>query len=1758
MLSTIPNLQRTPKVLNNIHNMIDRFKQLRTLFSTFDQYGNVIEFTVRGAQNKPFANWLNQFNLNLYWVLPVVKNIKKIYNVADGYEENTDILNLNMTEDIENIQSYIQQYESNTLPAETNKYSALYSELGNYFTPFQLINDENSNTIIAEKEVLSNINVVIDNLEDMYSTVFSNNMLRNRRFVISKYNLGETKLDTIYSTSSTMNNVRVKITNNDIMSIKSIMTLPEPTIRFSKINLPGTNILVKSNLNLIFLNYWQLLKTKTRVKNIMVETFKTNLIFHEDTFANSIKNYIVNIPEEEIKNITKLELYKQFINTIVPKIKTIFLLMQKYILDKLSIVDVVGYLEPFLIYTDDITFNQYKSIVYFIDSKITEYNKNMIQYSKAFKILSNVKPAIINSLKAFSIIYIIEPDVRSHIFNESYGFGDVADIENHFTDSELLRKIISCDCLKLYTTTMSVNNLALMFPSNVSELLNMEKNEKNKILQSEEKKNSCNSFIIAKTYYSLEELENDNNNIIYFDKKYDTTNYGVMEEPNKNSGYAEQVINMSTENLKKYIVQQEMKKKHLTEKDANYIAETLINGVKQVVDGQYALLYTGDRMNKIQYYIRKNNKWELNNEIMEKMGAIDENSILCNLQEKCISTTNDKCETIGQNELQLQNSLLQNIIQEFDANYTVSKEKFENEIRDKELYYTQLIQMIRKMETNFLLKYNNYKYKLGINIEYSDSSQIISPYNDLLNIILSQTDFVKKQRDIITFANKFTRPSLPTSSIETTHWLYCIKTASPLLPSFKKELASAFITSPEKYIIVLEQIKSTNGALSDDGDWWTDKYTGWGICPDNFDTDEGYDEGFKVTSREVIEESAGNKILSNVPSKKSVKYITVEANIINNIINALSVSMGIQIESQKDFIIKCVVETIKNTVESESVYKENIKIASQKGKLLPSYKDFYNKSLLFYTFGMYLIAVQTITPPIKTRKTHPGCVRSFVGYPFDGQGDYSSLKYLSCVAYDIRESGEPWNVLKKTNIEKIQNQIKAVIDTILIRLPEVERKILEKTQYLLTNPINTIAEEHDITKWTDFLPPLIPFKIKHLETISDNFKSSLISNLKNGSIKQIEQILTIESKVILFSLAIQEKIQNIIKKQDILLQTLNNEPFLENACCYTNENEPTIDYFINRDNSISQFNYLVGKMMDILYDISSNTEAVLFYSNINTKNIYPEILNTFNEKIIYMAFIYYCKFKSQIPIPTSLLPLCTDKPPHNVFDNSDTIEKIIQNLKDDGRNYSEEQFLRLIQLISRENIVHVQLYDRNISSISNVSTLLENIYEENKEDEVIEQSLQKLLKSSLDTFEFATEAYSKETKNLNNFLIRANGEMQTEIVDFIQKNRGTIKNKHLQECINTINTFSRWEMDDITKKPTQISNNSLYNVLQFYKNYIHNFIEVFPNIIINKVNYDNTYFPNYYGFSNILSNKIKNYISGYFDFLKPFYDTPTLLNVLKKIQELGENIIKLTETTPCFSNIQSNNRELKGMIDERTGRLLFEYYFIRCIYCYTMLAGDDTMIVNEVKETEELTDLYSVDYLEEKETQIDISISLQNKQNIHIISGNKKLLKEKTTELIVAFMNCYKNEKNSIDITYEMIQDVVFKLREGEKHRVTDRLKALTDEERDVDTILKITKQGLYSKGLQKGLTMFDKDYYDKEEELHEAMEKIENKLRKTNKNVNENNIDILMDEYLEQQGMNEENDRDVYDIGFLGENYDDGNYDGVGAPEYGDYADEY
>ena len=100
---------------------------------------------------------------------------------------------------------------------------------------------------------------------------------------------------------------------------------------------------------------------KITIQEKMASATQTETEEHE--FFKKITNYKMNMNSE----LTKEQNYKKYIDNVIPTIKRIFNIMKKYINAKLSIVDVVSYLEPFLIYTDDLTYAQYKEITKYIN-----------------------------------------------------------------------------------------------------------------------------------------------------------------------------------------------------------------------------------------------------------------------------------------------------------------------------------------------------------------------------------------------------------------------------------------------------------------------------------------------------------------------------------------------------------------------------------------------------------------------------------------------------------------------------------------------------------------------------------------------------------------------------------------------------------------------------------------------------------------------------------------------------------------------------------------------------------------------------------------------------------------------------------------------------------------------------------------------------------------------------------------------------------------------------------------------------------------------------------------------------------------------------------------------------------------------------------------------------------------------------------------------------------------------------------------------
>ena len=91
-------------------------------------------------------------------------------------------------------------------------------------------------------------------------------------------------------------------------------------------------------------------------------------------------------------------------------------------------------------------------------------------------------------------------------------------------------------------------------------------------------------------------------------------------------------------------------------------------------------------------------------------------------------------------------------------------------------------------------------------------------------------------------------------------------------------------------------------------------------------------------------------------------------------------------------------------------------------------------------------------------------------------------------------------------------------------------------------------------------------------------------------------------------------------------------------------------------------------------------------------------------------------------------------------------------------------------------------------------------------------------------------------------------------------------------------------------------------------------------------------------------------------------------------------------------------------------------------------------------------------------------------------------------------------------------------------HLITDYLKNLSEEEREIENIFKNSKLEKWSKGLQKGVTQYVKDNYDEERAALESQALKEKMLNKNN-NVTAMNKEIYMLDLEEKMKVDEEID---------------------------------
>ena len=482
------------------------------------------------------------------------------------------------------------------------------------------------------------------------------------------------------------------------------------------------------------------------------------------------------------------------------------------------------------------------------------------------------------------------------------------------------------------------------------------------------------------------------------------------------------------------------------------------------------------------------------------------------------------------------------------------------------------------------------------------------------------------------------------------------------------------------------------------------------------------------------------------------------AQMVNNVVTALATYMGINIESRRQFIIRnALLNNIQKVDSREDYERRAAAILKSKNKRLPKYEFVFNNSLLLFTLAYFHVGVQVMVPSVKTRKRFPGCVKSFDGYPLEGATNFDGLTYVVCVANKIKSSVAPWDTIRKNSESTILKRVKDIIAKVVLNNEEVVKAIKEKLEFNALNIGDEVPIELDIMKWNTFLPPLRPVKIVGLENVSDVFKESLLSNIKSGSKKQVEQVQLLKAKILYFALKIQQDIQLVLDKEKPLLANAANEPFLENACCHDTFSK-TMDYFVDKNKNIKINNDIVFDLSKIVYDIDNISQAVRIFDPRDTRRKYPELANDFSETTIYRCFIKFCRFGSILPIPEKIAPLCLAKPEN--FNAFDDIEEQVRVLKRDGKIFTTESLNSLLAIINGENIIEGNLYPIIPDNVQSIRDLLTHFTE--SDDQTIPREFKDKLYSLIDTYDIAITQDTAAMRDFKNYRAAKNAELRSE------------------------------------------------------------------------------------------------------------------------------------------------------------------------------------------------------------------------------------------------------------------------------------------------------------------------------------------------------------------------------------------------------------
>ena len=1717
LLSTIPANKRTQSIMTKIHTLISHYRELRQQFSIFDDNGDVRQMKRNNPLHKPLVEKIENQSTKIDWILPVSSIQKRLYLTEEENDKEPDgeIITLDFGETLQQEEDIKKTtYFNDRTLADESKYYKLYQQLADFMKPFE--NPLDHPGYLSKKVVSAQLEAIVDNYDDFYSSVLHKSDVVKRRYVIQKYDLGlpkraQTREGNIETTA---------LTPADDMYTKSVVVLPEPFVHWSRVRLPETSILEKANLHRLPLLLFRIFQKNKDIMPFVIDDLEKDYypIDNEkdkaipdaslddaslDDFLASMRHYTLS---DSLMRGNKDDRFEKFLQAMIPRTRKLIQLMRKYIKEKLSFVSVVQSLEPFAIYPVDISFKQYQEIRWFLIEQIKSKKEHLETSRKEYGIITTHKFTSIDRKLSLLDYWSERPEFVDQ-FIDGYQLPSRELLKKYFTTGEIINQCISLDGGVLMTLLIQNLMSALQMPRSLAELLKDDPmdpmNPQEKI-----KATDCHRRVLAKKYSTTAELQKDNGKEVFFDKELDETPYDILQK------YKEQKGAMMPDVFERFLVESLIQKHDASKEKAEEMARHMIRGKKPVKEGEFAVVILqpeiegesieerrkerDDLPTKSIFYERKSDVW-VHHKDMDEEAFIDTQSLFCNAKPGCFTEKKaGECSSEEEVAARMRQIAQKKIKSEFDTRYELASEDTKTYIKNQLNNQLGYIQRWIRVQTIQRERVNNIAYQIGLEAVHSIDA-IVSPHLALRDMIIGQTDFVKKQQDIVRLYDSFCREPMELLT-EDKGWKYCRTTNTKLLPAFLYDLALTYIRGGD-YALKLEEMCHTHGLMSDSGDAIVDKFSGLTIRAIDFAEEDGFDDaGFKVSTHAFLQKGEIEKAVENLIDLYSTQEKQVcegeRAQMVCNLLDGMSKQLGHPLTAIRDTCVRMTINLCDQLIDSEEKYnKEAKKAEEKKGIKLPPYKKRSQQLTVLITATILFMTIQTEIPSFITKKVMPGCVQSFRGYPLSGEENLSGLQYMACVLSKMEKKMEPWNALEKMTVAILQEQMKR-ISTTALKQGEMDERYLRKREFLILNEMDEIPEEHSVKRWRHFLPPLSSISLS-ATTVAPDFKESILSAMRKGSKHQHVDELALQSKIAQFGFSIISAIQKIVLNKDLLLSSASTgTPFLQNVCCSEKERVPLL-YFAEEDPEILKWAKSAKALGTLRATIRAFSKPAFLFDPRGRSWEYPIVSSEITETNLFDTFIHYCQL-SKGAVPHKFHAFFTDVP--SGFPAKASLDEQIAFLKRHDKRFTPAQLSELLQIVHKENIVHIDkpaLYHR-----SEILKDLINLFDHNESPvidrdvrEHIQEVLNKYDKTKLVSVSNEDEEEDKPEpekqkiaalKALKNTLAETiRDQFKPSVLAFFKK-YGKVSPLEMTRLTQFMDTFvSSWATPD------------LYQTANFVKNTIYEMTSVFPQVLItNQTNVSRVH--KYWALAEVDANRIYRSIKGYYEPLGEFRQDPVLTRLLLHIQPKFVDLRLFFENLPIQEAIQVNGRDYYSFFDKDTVKLLLDYIFLSVLHEY-IIATDER-------------DLLQLDQLEKKRTNRkriaengEPTLSAEfprldeeyeevydDMLEIQIQAGNRDELKTRVAKMLLAFISITKKNKAEIDISYENIAAAIRKRKEKEKNRIVEKFKNMSEDERKVEDMKKRLKMDEWNVGTQRGIFKYDRATSSREvmeQKTEEALE---------------------------------------------------------------------